>query len=93
VRRTNASCGLLQTNLYTPPRFHVVRQNLSKPTFRDKREEVLRFMHDLNVPFDNNPKERDPRIIKVQMKESGYLRGEAGAGRFLRDQQLHFHDP
>ena len=47
------------------------------------REQILRFAHDFQVPFDNNLVERDIRMIKIQQKISGSWRTTAGADRFL----------
>jgi transposase len=47
------------------------------------RDEVLRFLDDLRVPFDNNQAERDLRMVKLQQKISGCWRTLAGAEAFL----------
>jgi transposase len=46
--------------------------------------QVLAFLNDLTIPFDNNQAERDLRTLKTQQKVSGCFRSDLGAEAFAR---------
>jgi len=48
------------------------------------QEQVLAFLDDLTIPFDNNQAERDLRTLKMQQKVSGCFRSDPGADAFVR---------
>ena len=62
---------------------HLSARNLYRRFFKSKPE-VLRFMTDFAVPFDNNGSERDLRMLKLQQKIAGCFRTTIGVQTFCR---------
>lgn len=48
------------------------------------QEQVLAFLEDLAIPFDNNQAEQDLRLLKVQQKIAGSFRAPSGSEAFAR---------
>lgn len=66
----------------------VVTKQLSASSLHKRlvknKTEILRFMTDFSMPFDNNGSERDLRMLKLQQKISGCFRTPDGAQTFCR---------
>ena len=58
-------------------KFHALAKRI-----RNRQDDYLRFTVDERAPFDNNPAERQVRMVKVRQKVSGCLRSLAGAEWF-----------
>src|SRR5258705_4950470 len=75
TRRRHAAPGSVGAVKQTPA------QNLLERLWLGQ-DQVLAFLDDLRIPFDNNQAERDLRMLKVQQKVSGSFRSASGAMAF-----------
>src|SRR5512135_718885 len=82
-RRLIVSAALIGACAVTAPPGAVGRRHRSLARrIRRRLDDYLRFATDLRVLFDNNPAERDIRMVKIKQKVSGCLRTLAGAQDF-----------
>jgi transposase len=49
-----------------------------------QQDQVLAFLGDFAIPFDNNQAEQDLRMLKVQQKIAGSFRADSGSEAFAR---------
>jgi transposase len=82
-RRLIVSAALIGACADTGPPGAVGRRHRALARrLRRRLDDYLRFATDPRVPFDNNPAERDIRMVKIKQKVSGCLRTLAGAQDF-----------
>src|SRR3954452_2616811 len=82
-RRLIVSAALIGASAEAGPLGAVGRRHRALARrIRRRLEDYLRFAVDPRVPFDNNPAERDIRMVKIKQKVSGCLRTLAGAQDF-----------
>ncbi|GAJ43424.1 hypothetical protein DV712_03555 [Parageobacillus thermoglucosidasius] len=77
-----------QAALWAHLRLHNGSETAAKETrrllrrLRERKTEILRFLREPHVPFNNNLAERDLRMAKTKEKISGTFRSEAGVEAF-----------
>jgi transposase len=49
-----------------------------------QQDQVLAFLADFTIPFDNNQAEQDLRMLKVQQKIASSFRADSGSAAFAR---------
>lgn len=82
-RRLIVSAALVGASAEASPPGAVGRRHRALARrIRRRLDDYLRFAGDLQVPFDNNPAERDIRMAKIKQKVSGCLRTLTGAQDF-----------
>jgi transposase len=82
-RRLIVSAALIGASTETGPPGAVGRRHRALARrIRRRLDDYLRFAVDPRVPFDNNPAERDIRMVKIKQKVSGCLRTLTGAQDF-----------
>ena len=77
-------CPLAERKLKQRGRVKQTKSRNLLDRLRKRKEDVLRFMTDVNIPFTNNRGENDLRMTKVQQKISGCFRSFEGALIFCR---------
>ncbi|MBW8765893.1 MAG: IS66 family transposase [Geodermatophilales bacterium] len=78
-RRLIVSAALIGAAQGAPPGAVGRRHRALARRIHRRLEDYLRFATDARVPFDNNPAERDIRMVKIKQKVSGCMRTLAGA--------------
>ena len=59
--------------------------------FMNYKNDIVGFMYDLKVPFENNLTERDVRMMRVRQKDIRHVPKCARSTLFLLYNKLHFY--